>query len=50
MMLGTRAIGQWLAMVGERGWRPGGKSVNNRRTVGAEKVVWQTAQQARGNR
>ncbi len=25
-MLGKKATGQWLVMVGERGWRPGGKS------------------------
>jgi len=49
-MLGKRATGQRLAMVSKRGQWPGGKSVNDRATAGADKFGWWTMQQARGDR
>jgi hypothetical protein len=49
-MLGKRATGQRLAMVSKRGRRPGGESVDDHTTAGADKFGRQTTQQARGDR
>ena len=39
-----------MAMVSESRRRPGGESVDNLMTGGADKFGWQTTQQARGDR
>jgi hypothetical protein len=50
LMLGKRATGQRLAMVSKRGWRPGGKSIDDRSAAGADKFGQQTTQQAKCDR
>ena len=39
-----------MAMVSKSSWQPGGESINDHMTGGADKFGQRTTQQARGNR